>query len=405
MTTPDEKADPSVTQMRLRTQPKPVLRLSRKMLIGAGAVCSVALAAALAFAITPQKPVAAPAAGETTPTHRPPTSEALNNLPKDYTGVPKLGPPLPGDFGRPMLAAAQSNDDRATTTSPGFPSTTMPAPSTAPAYDQQAQQAQQAHQSARNSQLFFPQAVTTTTDASPQIPLATPLADLAAWASPTATQPRTTAERQQAFLDRIADEPSVSAARLTEPASPYLLLTGSVVPAALITGIRSDVPGQVLAQVTEDIRDSVSGQYLLVPKGSRLIGQYDNAISFGQSRILLVWSRLILPSGKSIRLDNQPAADARGFAGLQDTTDFHWAGIINAAAVSTLLGMGAQSGNTASDSDLVRAIRDGAGDSVNRAGQAIVERQLTIQPTIRIRPGLPVRVILTRDLVLEPYGE
>ena len=188
-------------------------------------------------------------------------------------------------------------------------------------------------------------------------------------------------------------------------ASPFLLLTGSVVPAALITGIRSDVPGQVLAQVTQDIRDSVSGHYLLVPKGSRLIGQYDNGISFGQSRILLVWSRLILPSGKSIRLDNQSAADARGFAGLQDKTDYHWAGVVNAAAISTLLGIGAQAGDTSSDSDLVRAIRSGASDTINRAGQAVVERQLTVRPTITIRPGSPVRVILTRDLILEPYGD
>lgn len=403
MTTPDEKADPAVTQMRLRTQPKPVLRLSRKMLIGAGAVCSVALAAALTFAITPTAPPAAPrAAGEATPNHRPATTEALNNLPKDYTGVPKLGPPLPGDFGRPMLTAAQSNEAQtAEMPSGAYPS--LPIEATAAPLDGQPEA--QARVAARTSQLFFPQPGTPSTDSAVTAPPSPTLPDLAAWASPPVVEPKSVTDRQRAFLEQISTDPNVSDARLTPPASPFLLLTGSVVPAALITGIHSDVPGQVLAQVTQDIRDSVSGHYLLVPKGSRLIGQYDNGISFGQSRILLVWSRLILPSGKSIRLDNQSAADARGFAGLQDKTDYHWAGVVNAAAVSTLLGIGAQSGDTAGDSDLVRAIRDGSGDSMNRAGQAIVERQLTIQPTIRIRPGLPVRVILTRDLVLEPYGE
>jgi type IV secretion system protein TrbI len=207
------------------------------------------------------------------------------------------------------------------------------------------------------------------------------------------------------YLERTSDNQITSGARLVGPASPYTLMTGSVVPAALITGLRSDIPGQVLAQVTQDVRDSLTGQYILIPKGARLIGQYDNAISFGQSRILLVWSRLILPNGKSLVLDKLSAADARGYAGLADTVDNHWALIVNAAATSTLLGMGAQTGDTQSESDLVRALRDGAADSVNRAGQRIVERQLAVQPTLTIRAGMPLRVILSRDLILEPYGD
>ncbi len=222
------------------------------------------------------------------------------------------------------------------------------------------------------------------------------------------TQPdgtKSDADKKAAFLDQAPDSQVTSEARLVDPVSPYTLLTGSVVPAALITGVRSDIPGQVLAQVTQDVRDTLRGRYILIPKGSRLIGQYDNSISFGQSRILLVWSRLILPNGKSLVLDKASAADARGYAGLTDTVDNHWAAVVNAAALSTLLGIGTQSGDTQSDSDLVRALRDGAADSINRAGQRIVERQLDVQPTITIRAGMPVRVILSRDLVLEPYGD
>ena len=102
-------------------------------------------------------------------------------------------------------------------------------------------------------------------------------------------------------------------------------------------------------------------------------------------------------------MEKASAADARGYAGLTDTVDNHWAAVINGAAISTLLGMGTQTGETQSESDLVRALRDGAADSINRAGQRIVERQLAVQPTLTVRAGMPVRVILSRDLILEPY--
>ena len=198
MTTPDDKVDPAVAQMRLRVQPKPVLRLSRKILIGAGALCGVALAAAMAYAITPKAlPAPPPAAGETTPTHRPATTEALNNLPKDYTGVPKLGPPLPGDFGRPMLAAAQSNDAQsAAMPSDGSPSLT-PAATGAPLDSQPEAQSRLA---ARTSQLFFPQPGTPSTDPTLPTPPSPTLPELAAWAAPPVVAPKSVRDSQRAFL-------------------------------------------------------------------------------------------------------------------------------------------------------------------------------------------------------------
>lgn len=405
MTNLPDQNDPAVERMRLRTQPKPVLRLSRKVLIGGGTVAAVAIGAALAFAMTPQKPKAPPnQAADTAPAHTPSASEALSGLPKDYTGVPKLGPPLPGDLGRPMLAAGQAAPTMAPGGAGGEPvppqaNTTYAAPS------QSMQQAEQARVTARSSQLFFAQSgghgEDVATASSPQS-----TAPLGTWPMPApANDPKSDAEEKAAYLERTSDSQMTSNARLVGPASPYTLMTGSVVSAALITGLSSDIPGQVLAQVTQDVRDSLTGRYILIPKGARLIGQYDNAISFGQSRILLVWSRLILPNGKSLVLEKLSAADARGYAGVADTVDNHWASIINAAAISTLLGMGTQAGDTQSESDLVRALRDGAADSVNRAGQRIVERQLAVQPTLTIRAGMPVRVILSRDLILEPYGD
>lgn len=183
-----------------------------------------------------------------------------------------------------------------------------------------------------------------------------------------------------------------------------ILQAGAVISAALITGIRSDLPGQITAQVTENIYDSPTGRILLIPQGTRVIGQYDNGVGFGQRRILLVWNRLIFPNGRSIVLERQPGADTQGFAGLEDGVDYHWGELFKAAALSTLLSIGSQAGSSDEESEIVRALRQGAGDSISQTGQQIVSRQLNIAPTLTIRPGFPVRVIVTRDLVLEPYG-
>lgn len=177
-----------------------------------------------------------------------------------------------------------------------------------------------------------------------------------------------------------------------------------MIPAALITGIRSDLPGQISAQVTENVYDSPTGRSLLIPQGTRVIGQYDSGIGPGQRRVLLVWNRLIFPDGRSIVLERQPGADAEGYAGLEDDIDYHWGELFKAAALSTVLSVGAQAGSSDQESDLVRALRSGASDSVSQVGQQVVQRQLAIAPTLMIRPGFPVRVLVTRDLALEPYG-
>src|SRR2546429_1008163 len=187
------------------------------------------------------------------------------------------------------------------------------------------------------------------------------------------------------------------------PASKYIVQAGSVIPAALLTGIRSDLPGQVTGQVTENIYDSPSGRYLLIPQGSKLIGLYDSQVAFGQSRVLLVWTRLIFPNGRSIVLERQPGADPEGYAGLEDQVDYHWSRLFMAAALSTLLGVGSELGASNTDNDIVRALRRGSSDSLNQTGQQIVRRNLNVQPTLTIRPGFPVRVIVNRDLVLAPY--
>jgi type IV secretory pathway VirB10-like protein len=182
-----------------------------------------------------------------------------------------------------------------------------------------------------------------------------------------------------------------------------VLQAGSVIAAALITGLRSDLPGQITTQVTEDVYASPTGKILLIPQGARLIGQYDAQINFGQSRALLVWNRLIMPNGRSIVLERQPGADAEGYAGLEDEVDNHWGSLFKAAILSTLLSVGSEAGTSDSENNLAQAIRQGASQSFNQTSGQVVGRSLNVQPTITIRPGFPVRVIVTHDLVLEPY--
>ena len=151
-------------------------------------------------------------------------------------------------------------------------------------------------------------------------------------------------DRKLAFLNGPTDRRTVSSDRLMNPASSYVLQAGTVIPAALITGIQSDLPGLITAQVTENVYDSPTGRFLLVPQGAKLIGSYDSQVSFGQSRVLLVWNRIVFPNGQSIVLEHQPGADTEGYAGLEDGVDYHWGNLLKTAALSTLLGVGAELG-------------------------------------------------------------
>jgi type IV secretion system protein VirB10 len=376
--------------MRLRAETPRVTRLSRKVLAGLGLVASLGLGGALVYALQTRNGGKPPE--ELYSTENRSTADGLQTLPHDYTGVPQLGPPLPGDLGRPILGAQTR----------GQP---VPAPGVTPGQpgiSPEAQRRLQEIETARTSRLFAASEARTTTPATTSAPtLAQPDLTSLGLAPPPPTP--TAQERQQAFLNAPVDRRTVAADRVAAPASPNILQAGAVISAALITGIRSDLPGQITAQVTENIYDSPTGRILLVPQGTRIIGQYDNSVQFGQSRVLLVWNRLIFPNGRSSVLERQPGADAEGYAGLQDGVDYHWWDLAKAAGLSTLLSVGAELA-TNDDDRLIQAIRNGGQDTINDAGQQIVRRQLNIAPTLTIRPGFPVRVIVTRDLVLEPYG-
>ena len=372
--------------MRLRAEPPRVTRLSRKVLASVTAVALVGIGGALIYALQTRN--AGRDGEELYSTANRQTADGLAGLPRDYTG-PVLGPPLPGDLGRPILDAQNR----------GQP--VVPPTITTPAVDQAEQRRIAEEEAARTSRVFF-QTQPGTTPAAPGGSTTPGLAgvDLAGLAGQAGQQ--TAQDRQSAFLNGPVDRRTTSLDRVMAPASPFVLQAGAVIPAALITGIRSDLPGQITAQVTENIYDSPTGRSLLVPQGTRIIGQYDNNVQFGQRRVLLVWNRLIFPNGRSMVLERQPGADTQGYAGLEDGVDYHWWDLMKAAGLSTLLGIGTELA-TDDEDRLIRAIRDGAQDTINQAGQQIVQRQLQVAPTLTIRPGFPVRVIVTRDLVLEPY--
>lgn len=372
--------------MRLRAEPPRVTRLSRKVLAGLGVVAGLGIGGALIYAL--QTRTSGDNGKELYSTTNRQPADGLAGLPRDYTG-PVLGPPLPGDLGRPILDAQNK----------GQP--VVPPSIATPTVDEAEQRRRAEDEAARTSKVFFQAAprgsAAAATPGGANLPNLAGL-DLTGQPGQPGAQ-----DKQLAFLNAPVDRRTTSSDRVMAPASPYVLQAGAVISAALITGIRSDLPGQITAQVTENIYDSPTGRSLLVPQGTRVIGQYDNNVQFGQRRALLVWNRLILPNGRSIVLERQPGADAQGYAGLEDGVDYHWWDLAKAAGLSTLLAVGTEL--AVSDEDrLVRAIRDGAQDTINDAGQQIVRRQLQVAPTLTIRPGFPVRIIVTRDLVFEAAG-
>jgi len=391
------QADPSAP-MRLGAERPRVTRLSRKVLAGGAAIGSAAILGAVFWALqTNRSNTSAPAELYTTDHHN--VADGLSGLPRDYAGVPRqappLGPALPGDLGRPILNAQNA-----------------PSAGTM-GIDSDQQRLGQEVEAARLSRLFastsMPEAVSSIAPAaSAGVTTALPgQMNPSALPSPDDAFAQNGQDRKLAFVNAPVDRRTTSPDRVAAPASSYVVQAGNIIPASLITGIRSDLPGQITAQVTENIYDSPTGRFLLIPQGARLIGIYDSQVAFGQSRVLLAWTRLIMPNGRSIVLERQAGADTAGYAGLEDEVDNHWGAQFKAALLSTLVGVGSQLGATTgagTNADVITALRRGTSDSMNQTGQRAVQRNLNIQPTLTIRPGFPVRVIVNRDLVLEPYN-
>ena len=390
----DNESDRSAS-MRLRAERPRVTRLSRKVLAGVAAFASAAIFGATFWALQNDRPhTPTPSELYTTDHHN--VADGLAGLPRDYAGVPRqvppLGPALPGDLGRPILNAQNVS-------TPGVAT-----------IDQQ--RLDQEGEAARSSKLFASTGIRELVSSVAQAASNGASTIASNQASQSAQPPsndiftQNGQDRKLAFVNTSPDHTTTSPDRVAAPVSRYAVQAGNIISASLITGIRSDLPGEITAQVTENAYDSPTGRFLLVPQGTRLIGIYDSQVASGQSRVLVVWNRLIMPNGRSIVLERQTGADSAGYSGLQDEVDNHWGALFKAALLSTLLGVGSELGSTTgagSNGDVITALRRGSSDSLNQTGQKVVQQNLNVQPTLTVRPGFPVRVIVNRDLVLEPY--
>lgn len=419
---PEPAAKTSPEALALRAAPRRTVRFKRGVIIGGAAAGALALAGGAWLALSPKglhlvKPNEQAVSDRRTP------ADAVANLPGDYSKVAAtqatafhpLGPPLPGDLGRPVLERQRQLEVGDGLTED--PKVSRPALSP----EQEAAQAErqrvtaQAHQ-AREAGVMVQSsgraAATAMTSVMPGLGQSLP--DVAAAEQPASGEsgkltldPERDQNNQQRKLDFVGPmtgrDGATNAHALQRPTSPWQVMAGSVIAASLLTGLNSDLPGMVVAQVTENVFDTVTGRTLLIPQGSRLIGSYDSVVAFGQSRALLVWQRIILPDGASIQLDNLPATDAAGYAGLSDKVDFHTWRLLKGVALSTLLGVGTELSLGDDESDLVRAVRQSTQQTASQAGQQIVAKQLAVQPTLRVRPGWPLRVVVHKDLTLRPW--
>ena len=391
---PPGKLDPET--LAIRARPQRATRFKREMIIAGAGVGAMSLAGIAFMALRPHVHLAS----RPTELSQPSTAaspDALNAVPAGYGDVPRLGPPLPGDLGKPILEQQQSALARAANAD----------------RERQAQTAA-ADRERRSTELRTARQSGLLVQAGPGS--AGPASQPVLGAGPLAMQPVTDAPRiamdpvsdpnaqgrKADFVRALDKDGDLNPHKLASAASPTMLSAGSVIAASLITGLRSNLPGLVTAQVTENVYDSATGRILLIPQGARLIGSYDSVVAFGQRRALVVWQRILFPDGSSLALDNVPAADAAGYAGLEDKVDVHSWVLLKGVVVSTLLGVGAEL-QFHGGSDLVEAVRQSTQQSVSRAGDQLTSKALDIQPTITIRPGAPVRLVVHHDLLLSRW--
>ena len=384
-----ETASPPAQPLEIRGRPRPVKRFSKRALMVLLGTGSAIVLGSLAFALQSPKDESVGASRELYNTGHSPTADGLAALPASYSEIKPaediLGPPLPGDLGTPILKAQREGRM-------GLPAEDVPEAD--PMREQLA--ALEAELRAREAALSDAARGLRFPDLSAFAP-----SDGSAFGSSLSEDPN----RQVRKLDFLGTEtdPSIyNPHRLETPVSPYQLMAGTIIPATLLTGVNSDLPGQVIAQVTSPVYDTVTGESVLVPQGARLIGSYDSVIAFGQSRALLVWSRIVMPDGTSIRIENLAGVDARGYAGLEDKVDYHSWKLLQGVALSTLLGVGSELASD-DEGDIARALRRSAQTGANEAGQEIVRRNLDVQPSITIRPGWRLGVLVNKDIVLKPY--
>lgn len=406
--------------LQIKGSPPSAKRFNKRVLgtLLGGSALAILLAAGFALRSPDSKVVAPQELYNTTSKALP---DALNALPESYSEVEPspqfgiLGPPLPGDIGAGLYGKPK---DIPTDNPFRYQPPSSYAPSRAQRYGGTVPQTTANAPTGRTSNLFFIANDGGGDSAKAAQASALTFADpgVAALAalfgqggnglvpqSPQDGRGHSTSNTNDPFSSDLTDEEIYNPHSLRAPISPYQVMAGTIIPASLVTGLNSDLPGQVIAQVTENVYDTPTGQHLLLPQGTRLLGRYDSDIDDGQSRGLVVWNRLIRPDGSSLVIENLPGVDLSGQAGLRDKVDRHTGSLFKAAILSSVLSIAAELGTDEED-EVAEAIRSGGQRTINQTGQRVVTRAISRKPTLKVRPGWRLGVIVNRDLVLSPYN-
>ncbi|ATS28399.1 conjugal transfer protein TrbI [Xanthomonas citri pv. fuscans] len=412
--------------------PKPKIKTLDKKKVGIIAgIAGVLIAFAFVQAFT-QKP------NQNKPKEQPATAnmstkpEAFNALPGDYATaaqqraerVPKLGAPMPGEVGQMQYATQQQASTRA------YGGGAQPQTAAQQFAAQQDLQRMQQAANARYAKTSFQQSARPGAAGNPSqfggppafggMPADSPeavqqqmLAQAAAAAAGAGGPDKTArddANRQddkRHFMDEKRDTGTLQS-RLTPPATPTVVSAGTLIPALFLTGINSDLPGQITAQVSQPVYDTPTGRYVIIPQGSVLIGAYDSRVTFGQNRVLLVWQRLRFPNGSSLDLEGMPGVDLSGYAGVSDKVNNHWGKVLSSVLLSSTVAAAVATAEgdsfSAFQRDAGQAASQGAAQQINQAGSQLLQRSINVQPTLEIRPGQRVAVMVNKDLALSPYG-
>jgi type IV secretion system protein VirB10 len=336
--------------------------------------------------------------------------DALRGAANDYgqldypeppkTDIPVLGKPLPGDAGGLMLQK------------PVTPAFTPPPAPKQPSPEElerrrREQLAREAHDKAMMASVFFEGSQASGQSAA--LPASGGAAGNHSLPDTGVVDEQMgtayTMQRDGASLQQSAfgQDKAYLQGTLQAPRSPYEVKAGTLIPAVLITGINSQLPGMIIAQVSEQVFDTVSGRYLLIPQGTRILGQYENSINYGQERVRVVWNRMIFPDGSSIALEGMPGVDTGGQSGFTDQTDNHWGKLAGGVFLSSLLAGTAQS--QYDNGNFEGRFYSNVGSEINRTGQRITRKNLDIQPTLEIRQGYPVNILVHKDMILKPYTQ
>ncbi len=197
--------------------------------------------------------------------------------------------------------------------------------------------------------------------------------------------------------------------QIQEPRSPYELRAGFIIPSTLISGINSELPGQIVAQVAQNVFDTPTGNYLLIPQGSRLIGEYSSDVAYGQERVLIAWQRIVFPDGKALDIGAMPGADMAGYSGFHDQVNNHYFRIFASAILMSGITAGVTlSQNDSDDGDNSQrasdALSEALGQQLGDVAVEMIRKNMNIAPTLEIRPGYRFNVIVTKDMAFsKPY--